>query len=377
MHQATLLGLLLDRQCHPLRPFGACTAFAERLSELGRSLGVQVIGFGPADLAPARAEIPASIFIPGAGWWLDRMPLPDVCCLRCTRPDGLAAQRYLRSMGVPSINSGSLDKWESYTLLQQNPVLGGILPETRLLTGPEVLEEMVGRYGCAYLKPVRGSIGRGIARFTPAGPGELVCECLPSGEKGVRRRSVDRTRLARWLSSYPSRRRMIVQQGLPLAVFDGRVADVRALVQKDGTGRWQITGMGVRVGAPGLFTANLSTGGQALRPEALLSRIHPGDPRAQQRLAQQLAGLSLRICHAVEAATGSLGELGIDLGIDRSGRVWYIEQNSQPGRTIFARLGDHERSRLSYVRLLEYARFLAAQETGRFAAAAGKQHNTK
>jgi D-alanine-D-alanine ligase-like ATP-grasp enzyme len=32
---------------------------------------------------------------------------------------------------------------------------------------------------------------------------------------------------------------------------------------------------------------------------------------------------------------GPLGELGMDIGVDRSGRVWLFEVNAKPGRHIF------------------------------------------
>ncbi|MNJ02586.1 Endospore coat-associated protein YheD [compost metagenome] len=33
-----------------------------------------------------------------------------------------------------------------------------------------------------------------------------------------------------------------------------------------------------------------------------------------------------------------MAELGLDLGVERGGRVWIIEVNSKPGRSVFHRL---------------------------------------
>src|SRR5690606_6780585 len=54
-----------------------------------------------------------------------------------------------------------------------------------------------------------------------------------------------------------SRRPHVVQQRVDLLRVDGRIADVRALVQKDGTGVWRLTGAGVRVGRRGSIVSNL------------------------------------------------------------------------------------------------------------------------
>ncbi|WP_368784377.1 YheC/YheD family protein, partial [Acinetobacter baumannii] len=40
----------------------------------------------------------------------------------------------------------------------------------------------------------------------------------------------------------------------------------------------------------------------------------------------------------LEQRHGRLVELGIDIGIDRQGKVWLIEVNSKPGRASFRRI---------------------------------------
>mgnify|MGYP003940659699 CR=1 FL=1 len=64
-----------------------------------------------------------------------------------------------------------------------------------------------------------------------------------------------------------------------------------------------------------------------------------------------------------------MGELGLDFGIDRGGRIWLIEGNGQPGRTIFEHMGRMDLADLAHLRPVQYAKFLAARKGAGTAAA--------
>jgi len=153
------------------------------------------------------------------------------------------------------------------------------------------------------------------------------------------------------------RRPYIVQARLWLMRWRGRIFDIRVLVQKDGTGTWRVTGMGLRVGPRGSIVSNLYGGGRAapLEPvlQELLRQRSPEDVRAE---GQQLA---LRIAELIDGASVRVAELGIDLALDTSERLWFLEANSATGRTVFRRLGPPEVARAADVRPLEYAAGLA------------------
>nr|WP_284646839.1 YheC/YheD family protein [Paenibacillus chinjuensis] len=73
----------------------------------------------------------------------------------------------------------------------------------------------------------------------------------------------DAAALLRWLRRFTGRRSYLVQPYLQLHDASGDAYDVRSLVQKDGAGRWQLTGMAVRQGQGGSLTSNLHGGGKA------------------------------------------------------------------------------------------------------------------
>lgn len=62
----------------------------------------------------------------------------------------------------------------------------------------------------------------------------------------------------------------LIQLGIPLQLLGGCFHDYRMLVQKNGQGGWELTGMAARVGAARSITSNLHGGGHAVRAETLL-----------------------------------------------------------------------------------------------------------
>nr|MBO2476611.1 hypothetical protein [Bacillota bacterium] len=62
--------------------------------------------------------------------------------------------------------------------------------------------------------------------------------------------------------------------------------------------------------------------------------------------------------------SGTVGELGLDLGIDRLGRIWLIEVNSKPFLQMTREAGSPHILGLSVQRPLRFARYLAGFENG-------------
>lgn len=362
------LGLLMQRVPGRERPFGALTPFAETLSTLARFEDVAVEAFGPDDLDLASGRVTSWRFLgPARGWTEGECTLPDVLWNRYFRKDQEALLRTLRQQGVPFLNAPGLNKWEAHQSLLAEPACAPHLPATRLLEDVFTVTEMLDQHPVLYIKPVSGAVGRGIIRVEREARGLMRLQYVSSETGQVRAVYAGDQQLARWLRDRRRQGRFIVQQGLELMVFHGRPADVRVLVQKDGSGRWGVTGMGARVAAHGRFTANLHTGGHGVPVELLAEAVFPEDPHGRRALQCDLEALALAAAHRVDLATGGMGEVGLDFGVDPSGQIWLIEQNAQPGRALFEHLGRFDQFDLAHLRPVQYARFLAEQKTARVA----------
>lgn len=363
-----VLGLLMQRWPGLDRPFGSQTPMAECVTTLALTAGMEVLCFGPEDVDRIARRVRASRFLGHSqGWTAEVAPLPDVLWNRYLKRDQGALLHWLAQQSIPFINGTYLNKWETYRWLQQDEALRPHLPETALLNDAEVAFKMLERHPAIFLKPVAGAAGKGILRGRLDGPGLMQLDYISAATGGMKQVHVGTEQLDRWLAQGGRKGRYIVQQGLALNAFHGRIADLRVLAQKDGEGRWGVTGMGCRVAGHGRFTANLHTGGQGVPAELLLDAVYP-DAASREQAREEAEELALRAARRVEEAAGPMGELGLDFGIDRRGSIWLIELNGQPGRTIFEHMGRLDLSDLAYLRPVQYAKLLAARKAAASAA---------
>lgn len=341
--------------------YGEQAPFYAKLMRVGRARGVVVYTFGPRDIDWAHRAAWGRTYSPKQGGWIRRpFPLPQAVFNRypaaAYNQQVLNTIRRLKDRGCPFVNSSFQDKYRLHRTLMRWPALRPHLPQTRLCRGSAApVLELLRRYPSVYMKPVDGSLGSGVVRVRRLGGGRYhVAGRLKGGRMS---RIVPAGSLAGVVRRIAGSRRYMAQQGLVLDYLRGRTADIRALVQRDGRGVWQITGMALRVGASGSVTSNLHGGGHAVLVERALS-AHFGPARTRRIMVEVKRVLGLFVA-AMEQSLGPMGELGMDLGVDANGHVWYIESNPKPGRSILLHLHATRQRALSISRPVDYAIYLA------------------
>ncbi len=229
-------------------------------------------------------------------------------------PPKFAAFRERLSRSVPAWfnQTGFFDKWRMHVELSRNERLRRYLPETALYGGLHDLERFLSAYRTVYVKPVGGSLGLGIIRLQRTAHGFVAAH--QPGETLLIHRAPTVRELARIVARLTRRGPYVIQQGLPLARWNGRPFDVRILMQRTTGGAWTLTKMFSRIAAPGRFTANLTRGGQGCRIGLLLRRVY-GKRHAALHRSLQEAGFE--IAREIEGSVpGVVGELGLDLGLE-------------------------------------------------------------
>lgn len=340
-----------------MRPF-AEGRFLRELSQAARIVGVRLIVFSPLDINWAQRRVLGFTYSKGGGWQARNYPVPRIVYDRLFPSKGLwtlyfrQVARMRRAFRVTMMGRGLHGKWQMYRIVRRYEDLRPYLPETRLASARN-LGIMLSRYDTVFVKPVFGSGGTGIASVQRWRGGYIV-------------NSVGRPRLR--VSSLPGvisvlgglNRHYLIQQGLKLNYLKGSTFDIRAIVQKNGEGQWQVSGRAVRMGRRGKITSNLHTGGRAYTVPAVLEHCFP--QRAEE-IGQELDNLAIRVAEVMTKHAGPLCDLGLDMGVDNEGKVWLIEVNSKPGRKVFLQMGDRE-SRKKVVRtLVEYAKYLGEQRS--------------
>lgn len=354
--------------------------FYRRLIIAGQKAGFTVIVFSPQGIDWASGHISGYTYDMAAHQWLARYsPFPDVVYDRCfftTRlqyAEHRKAVRRLREQhrSVLFLGYGLRGKWEVQRMLELDGRFRSHLPRTETMRSLRTVADWLRADGEVLLKPQAGSQGRGVLlvqRVTRGAaqplappavappPAAFTVRGRDARNRQVERGFADAPALLRWLRRFTAQRSYLLQQYLQLQTRTGDAFDVRSLVQKDGAGRWQVTGMAVRRGQGGSLTSNLHGGGTVEPAGPFLARQFGADKASS--LVSKLHELSELIPEALENFHGRLAELGIDFGIDLSGNIWVLEVNSKPGRSIFTYLQDNQARSKALTNPIRYARYL-------------------
>jgi len=338
-------------------------AYFRRLSEAGRELGVRVAVFAAHTLNSPDTLAVARLYDPTARRWLSfRMPLPTVLYDRCRfeRSSRFRAYRRFRRdySDLIYLNRPLANKWAIHRLLSADADMARRLPPARLYRDARDVLTFLRADNAVYLKPINGTGGRGILRVK-----QLAADVCRIEGRDRRRRILTPIQcavaeLGFRISRLKAGGRYLAQQAIRTELTDGRVHDFRMLVQKNGDGRWSVTGCAARIGAPGSVTANLHGGGTARPAETVLRERFHHSSRVSS-IMDEMENTSMIAASLLERRYGRLCELGLDLAVDPSGRVWLLEVNPKPGRDIFRRIGDLHAYRTAVRRPLEYALRLA------------------
>ena len=363
-----VVGILAPRRSGLAKPYQAQTSLFRRVIAAGEELGVLVYVFDFHDILWKERRVRGYTFCQNR-WVMRLYPLPDVVFDRASGifPGGSlradkARRRLVEDLGIKLFNTRVGNKMRMYKLMHADELLRKHLPPTYKVQGSGIVSRLVAKHGAVYLKPQNGAQGKGIIRLRRVKDGVAYTLTLKDYRQ-VRGRAarvgeaLSRLRTQVALSSY------LAQPDLNLLRINGRICDVRVLVQKDRDGAWHVTGVAVRAGAAGRVISNLHGGGRSLRLERLLKEALGADEEKRRRMQEEIENLAIRIAEVLERSTICLGELGVDLGIDRQGRIWIIEANSRTGRAVFRRCGMHEAARLADRRPLLYAMHLAGFTT--------------
>lgn len=358
-----LIGVLVSRD-HPDqsdRVFGQITMFCRELTNACHAQGAYVYFFTPEALETRSSSIQGWVY--DEGWRKLSLPVADVINNRLTTrkvENKPSVQHFLADVksryGTHFFNEKFLDKTEVFEALAQDAALQRYLPESHAFNGFAVLKRMCNSYSSVFLKPVRGSLGKGILRISKEEGGYRLLSTTPLGTRKQSYPSL--AKLFQSISPKMKTTRYQIQQGLPLMELGKRPVDFRALVQKNGTGKWGVTSIVARTAGSNHFVSNLARGGtlSTVREAVGKSNLPAGMKESSQ---VQLPRAALAIARGVETyIPAHFGELGIDLALDQSGRIWLLEVNSKPSKNDNTPLND-QKIRPSVKQMILYCRYLA------------------
>ncbi|MFC0214092.1 YheC/YheD family protein [Paenibacillus chartarius] len=338
MRIGPLVGVLASAFNNKTAPFGTLTSFMKQIMEIGKDASTLPFVFTPRDVRWQNGTVVGYFLQPSGSWIRKTVPLPDVVYNRLPSrqaDQGISLnsfkQRFVKR-GIPLFNWSFFDKWDVYDLLRNDEAFQHV-PESHLNPSAEQIRNMLEKHRFIYLKPTGGSLGIGIYRLTYTPKRGYFARYRQNG-KNVLIRFDKFESLMRMLGTGKGRlNHYVAQQGIRLIEIDSCPIDFRFHMTKNGNNRWVVAAIGAKKAGKGSVTTHVRSGGMLMTPEQVMRQVYGA--RGEQIL-QKAKDTAIRLAEAIERHHHHrLGELGFDIGIDSSERIWMFEANAKPGRSIF------------------------------------------
>ena len=303
------------------------------------------------------------------GWEARQMPFPNIIYNRIPNREDelqpyvkqklLACRKHTR---VILFNPAFFNKWDLFEWLRRSKLTRPYIPATRRLMTAGGLGNMMSKHSLLYLKPESGKAGNGIMTVMTHGEKPLPYRLKIQEDK--RSSTYNCTSMNKLWSRIQKQRghsAYIAQQGIELASLNDRRFDLRALVQKNHRGYWELTGLGARIAGASSITTHVPRGGRIEDPEKLLT--YSFSREQAHKLLGKTKTAALLIAKQIERGSGQLlGEMSMDLGIDTNGKLWFFEANSKP-----MKFDEPHIRQKSLERIFQYGAYLSgrkARKTG-------------
>ncbi len=362
------LGIMVcARPGHP--PF-AESPYLHKLIRTGKQMGLRVIVFDPRTWNPDDNSVQGwTLREHEKDWRAGRSRLPSLIYDRSWPPGGTARSRFrdssqlMQAQRKPRFLNASLpSKQHVHAMLSRDPELSRLLVPTAPYGGPASLRAWLSRHeGAAFLKPSCGSQGKRTVAWLSLADDSVRLRGRDADNRAFDRVVAGEEEAAAQLHGWIGNRAYLMQPYLDLTV-SGAPYDIRALVQKNGRGRWTLTGAAARVGAAGTVTSNLHGGGVASPAGELLASLY-GAAKSRE-LMTEIRRACLAIVRQLERFCGHFCELGLDFGVERGGKLRFLEANSKPGRSAMAGI-DSSSAAKAVARPLAYAKSILLRPPGR------------
>ncbi|MBD8067739.1 YheC/YheD family protein [Bacillus sp. PS06] len=339
--------------------------YSTEIAKRAKKYGIQVYRFTPTSIEPTTEQIQGQRFDPiNETWKKESFSLPRFLYDRCFYGNDEASKKaqpimnwLKKNPNTTFIGHGLPDKWKIYHTLKQDKDLTFYLPKTTLVTSVEKILNDLMKEKKLLLKPVSGSMGKGIiGLFIESNGIKLVTH---QRKNLITKTFIHKQSFYDYLEVLLKKQTYLCQPYLPIQDNNQLPFDIRILLQKDKNGKWNELGRGIRKGSKNFLISNIGSGGEVISFEEWSTHLSPHD---LYLLNENINTITARLPQVLESSFHRLFELGLDLGLASDGSMWILDTNSKPGRKVIVSTSPDKLDDI-YSAPLRYCNYLLKQFT--------------
>lgn len=208
--------------------------------------------------------------------------------------------------------------------LRRDPIVSRHVPKMKWFRTSHC-QKMLKSYSTIYIKPDKGSLGEGIIRVKKRN--SSASEIAYQSNK----KRVSTKRVVRQIKKHlDPKRKYLIQQGIDLVTYKRRPFDVRIVLKKSSKKKWRVTLICTRV-APSRNSI-VTNKAQGAEEKNVIKTLQRADqPLKVRKVYWKLVKIAYRIAKIL-GSHFPLKVVALDMAIDKKGKVWFIEANTDPSR---------------------------------------------
>jgi len=269
-------------------------------------------------------------------------------------------QRFHEDPGIQFINNRDyLGKWALYKKLSKHEAMHPYLPETIRYRSVDDLQNMLAKHRLVYIKSFYGSRGREVMTVRKKENGFDI-RFYQGGLKSKFANGFDQ--IENLINHFFGDKPLILQEGIDVLTYKRRRLDLRLLICKNGSGQWQVIYNQANVAKSG---ATITTIGKNYKNYDQVYRYFQKTGQCKSiPTDKKLRKEAIKIAQYIEKEFGSHGEIGMDMAVDRNGKIWFIEANAKPEKLPIPGLEDTKGVSPQFLSTFQYATFLTKKACG-------------
>ncbi|MCE7791886.1 YheC/YheD family protein [Salipaludibacillus sp. CUR1] len=332
--------------------------FRARLSyRAGLQTGATVYFFTAKDFIKKRNKIKGVYYDRSQKKWRRKLfPFPDIIFRLGGTYTGNkypSFNRSLKSRKTLVLNRlKSFDKYTQYKVLRKKSSTASALPITKELSlkKKQQLFQFINRHSNVYIKAKYSFQSRGVMRVRKKGTNSF--EYLYFRRKRIRQGIVSKSQLIKILTKFFKRKPLFIQKEIPIVRHRGKPFDIRIEINKTLNGKPKVSAYCVKEHPKGVFTSKNS---KSYKLRNFFLRKYTYSDQYVTSLIKKIDQVCYATYEALESGYGPLGEISVDLGLDKNGKLWIIEANLCSGKRAFYHTYGAADIERSYVEMFSYA----------------------